>query len=113
MCISHTPVEYDDEPYSLIIIAFYAKTCVNCVQVLRIIIVICRICNPEEFNRITGCVSMYPSVNANESSDRYLQNLLNKVFKESKSKFLLGDFNNDSLKFDHNTSAKEFLNSLV
>ena len=77
MCISHTPVEYDDEPYSLIIIAFYAKTCVNCVQVLRIIIVICRICNPEEFNRIIGCVSMYPSVNANESSDRYLQNLLN------------------------------------
>ena len=40
-----------------------------------------------------------------ESNDNYLNTLLDKTSKESKSVFLLGDFNVDLLKYDKNASA--------
>ena len=85
---------------------------VSHVQVLGIRIAIFSIHNPKNFNVIIGCIYRYPSVKVNESSDRYLSNLLNKVSKENKSMFLLGDFNVDLLRYDQNTSGNKFLNSL-
>ena len=47
-----------------------------------------------------------------EFNDIYLNPLLDKISKESKSIFLLGDFNVDLLKYDHNAPTNEFCDSL-
>ena len=47
-----------------------------------------------------------------EFNDIYLNPLLDKISKESKSIFLLGDFNVDLLKYDHHAPTNEFLDSL-
>ena len=47
-----------------------------------------------------------------EFNDIYLNPLLDKISKENKSIFLLGDFNVDLLKDDHHLATNEFLDSL-
>ena len=48
----------------------------------------------------------------NEFNDNYLNTLLDKILKENKSVFLLGDFNVDLLKHDKHARTNEFLDSL-
>ena len=45
-------------------------------------------------------------------NDIYLNPLLDNISKESKSIFLVGDFNVDLLKYDHHAQTNEFLDSL-
>ena len=45
-------------------------------------------------------------------NDIYLNPLLEKISKESKSIFLLGDFNVDLLKYDHHARTNDFLDSM-
>ena len=45
-------------------------------------------------------------------NDIYLNSLLDKISKENKSIFRLGDFNVDLLKYDHHAPTNEFLDSL-
>ena len=48
-----------------------------------------------------------------EFSDNYLRNiLLQKISKEKKNVFLLGDFNVDLLKYDNHAGTNEFIDSL-
>ena len=47
-----------------------------------------------------------------EFNDNYLNTLLDKISKENKSVFLLGDFNVDLLKYDKHAPTNEFLDSL-
>ena len=47
-----------------------------------------------------------------EFNDIYLNPLLDKITEESRSIFLLADFNADLLKYGHHASTNEFLNSL-
>ena len=47
-----------------------------------------------------------------EFNDNYLNTLLDKISKENKSFFLLGDFNVDHLKYDKHAPTNEFLDSL-
>ena len=47
-----------------------------------------------------------------EFNDNYLNTLLDKISKENKSVFLLGDFNVDLLKYDKHAPTNEFLNPL-
>ena len=47
-----------------------------------------------------------------EFNDNYLNTLLDKISKENKSVFLLGDFNVDLLKYDKHAPTNEFLHSL-
>ena len=47
-----------------------------------------------------------------EFIDNYLNTLLDKISKENKSVFLLGDFNTDLLKHDKHAPTNEFLDSL-
>ena len=48
----------------------------------------------------------------NEFSYYYLNPLLEKLAKERKTVFLLGDFNVDLLKYEHHKAANQFLYSL-
>ena len=51
-------------------------------------------------------------MNLNEFNDNYLNILLQKISKEKKNVFLLGDFNVDLLKYDKHAGTNEFIDSL-
>ena len=51
-------------------------------------------------------------MNLNEFNDNYLNILLQKISKEKKNAFLLGDFNVDLLKYDKHAGTNEFIDSL-
>ena len=48
----------------------------------------------------------------NEFNDYYNNNLLDKLSKENKTVFLLGNFNTELLNYDQHSLANEFLGSL-
>ena len=48
----------------------------------------------------------------NEFNDYYINNLLDKLSKENKTVFLLGDFNIDLLNYDQHSLTNEFLDFL-
>ena len=48
----------------------------------------------------------------NELNGYYIDNLLDKLSKENKTVFLLGDFNIDLLNYDQHSLTNEFLESL-
>ena len=54
-----------------------------------------------------------PSIGFNVFNINYLNNLLNKVSKEQKSVFLLGDFNANLLNYNNHNLTTEFLDSVT
>ena len=62
------------------------------------------IMNPKKWNIIVGAIYKHPSMDRN-----YLNNLLEKVSKEQKSAFVLGDFN--LLNYNFHNPSNEFLDS--
>ena len=56
------------------------------------------ILNPNKTNVIVGCIHLFPHMDLNEYNDYYVNNLLDKLSKEKKTVFLLGDFNIDLLR---------------
>ena len=70
------------------------------------------IMNPSKTNIIVGCIYRHPSMDLNEFNYYYLNPLLEKLAKEQKTVFLLGDFNVDLLKYEHHKATNEFLDSL-
>ena len=68
--------------------------------------------NPKRSNIIIGCIYRHPNMDLDEFNDNYLNTLLDKISKENKSVFLLGDFNVDLLKYDKHATTNEFLDSL-
>ena len=56
------------------------------------------ICNPRKTNIIIGRICKHPNMNINEFNDDYLNEFLDKLSKENKTIFLLGDFNISLLK---------------
>ena len=52
-------------------------------------------------------------MDVNDFNTNYVNNLLDKVSKEQKYGFLLGDFNVNLLNFNDHNPANEFLDSLV
>ena len=70
------------------------------------------ISNPKRSNIIIGCIYRHPNMDLDEFNDNYLNTLLDKISKENKSVFLLGDFNVDLLKYDKHAPTNEFLDSL-
>ena len=71
------------------------------------------ILNPKKSNIITGCIYKHPSMCLNDFNTNYLNNLLDKVSKEQKSVFLLGDFNVNLLNYNNDNPTNEFLESLA
>ena len=61
------------------------------------------ILNPKRKNVIVGCIYCHPHMHLNEFVDYYINNLLDKLSKENKTVFHLGDFNTDSLNYDQHS----------
>ena len=59
-----------------------------------------------------GCIYRHPAIDLNEFNCYYLNPLLEKLAKEQKTLFLLGDFNVDLLKYEQHKATNEFLDSL-
>ena len=71
-----------------------------------------QICNTNKANIIIGCIYKHPSMNINEFNNDYLNELLDKLSKENKTIFLLGDFNINLLNYNIHPPTNEFLDSL-
>ena len=71
-----------------------------------------RYLNPKRSNIIIGYIYRHPNMDLDKFNDNYLNTLLDKISKENKSVFLLGDFNVDLLKYDKHAPTNEFLDSL-
>ena len=64
---------------------------------------------PNKKNIIVGNIYRHPSMNLDEYLEDYLTPFLNKLSKENKRKFIMGDFNVDLMKIDDdNLTAKYF-----
>ena len=62
---------------------------------------------------IIGCIYKHPAMDLNDFNTNYLNNLLDKVCKEQKSVFLLGDFKVNLLNYNDHNLTNEFLDSLA
>ena len=67
---------------------------------------------PKKSNIIVGCIYRHPHMSLEEFNEDYLNLLSDKLSKENKKVFLLGDFNVDLLKYDHHSLTNKFLDSL-
>ena len=70
------------------------------------------ILSPKKTNVIVVCIYRHPHMDLHEFNDYYINNLLDKLPKENKTIFLLGDFNTDLLNYDQHSLTNEFLGSL-
>ena len=70
------------------------------------------ICNSKKTNIIIGYIYKHPNININEINDDYFNELPEKLSKENKTVFLLGDFNIKLLNYDIHPPTNEFLDSL-
>ena len=71
------------------------------------------IMNPKKSNIIIGTIYKHPSMDLTDFNSNYLNDLLEKVSKEQKSVFLLGDFNINLLNYNVHNPTSEFLDSLA
>ena len=71
------------------------------------------ILSPKKTNVIVGCIYRHPDMQLNEFNDYYINNLLDKLSKENKTVFLLGDFNIDLLNYDQHSLTNEFLDPFL
>ena len=69
-------------------------------------------CNPKKTTIIIGCIFKHPNMNINEFNNECLNELLDKLSKENKTIFLLGDFKINLLNYDIHPPTNEFLDSL-
>ena len=70
------------------------------------------ICNHKKTNIVIECIYKHPNLNINELSDDYPIELVDKLSKENKCMFLLGDFNINLLNYDIPPPTNEVLDSL-
>ena len=70
------------------------------------------ICNSKKTNIIIGCIYKHANMNINEFNDDYLNELLDKLSKENKTIFLLGDFSINLLNYDIHCPTNVFQDSL-
>ena len=72
-----------------------------------------KIMNPKESNIIVGTIYKHPSMDLTDFNSNYLNSLLEKISKEQKFVFLLGDFNNNLMNYNVHKPTNEFLYSLA
>ena len=66
------------------------------------------ILNSGKKNIVIGCIYRHPSMNLNEFNDQYISKLLEKLSKENKKVFLMGNFNANLMNVDSNSSISNF-----
>ena len=74
------------------------------------------IVNPKKSNIIVGVIYRHPSMDLTDFNCNYLNKLLENIYKEQKSVFLLGDFNvnlnhNEHVNHNEHNQTNEFLDS--
>ena len=69
--------------------------------------------NPQKSNIIIESIYRHPSMGLDDFNKNILNRLLEKVFKEQKSLYLLGDFNVKLLNYNDHSPTNEFLDSLA
>ena len=80
----------------------------NIIKTNQLESVFIEIINPKKSNIIIGCIYRHPGMDLNEFNEEFLNVVLQKLSKENKSVFLMGDFNVDLLKFDKHHLINEF-----
>ena len=70
------------------------------------------ITNPSKSSIIVGYIYRHPKIDLFEFTHYYLDTLLEKLAKEQKTVFLVGDFNVDLLKYEQHKTTNEFFDSL-
>ena len=71
------------------------------------------IINPKKSNIIVGVIYRHPSMDVTDFNQNYLNGLLDKISKEEKNIFLLGDFNINLLNYNEHRPTNDFLDSLA
>ena len=71
------------------------------------------IMNPKKSNIIVGAIYKHPSMDLTDFNSNYVNNLLEKILKEQKSVFLLGDFNINLMNYNAHNTNNELLDSLA
>ena len=71
------------------------------------------IMNPKKSNIIVGTIYKHPSMHLTDFNSNYLNSLYEKISKEQKSVFLLGDFNINVVNYNVHNPTDEFLDSLA
>ena len=71
------------------------------------------IMNPKRSNIIVGAIYKHPSMDLTDFNSNYVNSLLEKISKEQKSVFLLGDFNINLMNYNVHNPTNEFLDSLA
>ena len=66
--------------------------------------------NPKKSN-IVGTIYKHPSVDLTDFNSNYVNSLLEKISKEQKSVFLLGDFNINLMNYNVHNPTNEFSDS--
>ena len=69
--------------------------------------------NPKKSNIVAGTIYKHYSIDLTDFNSNYLNNLLEKISKEQKSVFLLGNFNINSLNHNFRNPTNAFLDSLA
>ena len=69
--------------------------------------------NPKKSNIIVGTIYKHPSMDLTDFNSNYLNNLLEKISKEQKFVFLLGDFNINLMNYNVHNPTNGFLDSLA
>ena len=70
------------------------------------------ICNREKSNIIIGSIYKHPNMNINEFNFKYLNEFLDKLSKDNKSAFLLGDLNINFSNYHIHLPTNEFLDPI-
>ena len=71
------------------------------------------ICNKNKKNIIVGCIYCHPVMDLDEFNNEYFDLLMEKLLKEDKKLFLLGDFNIDLLKVETDTPTANFFDTIT
>ena len=69
--------------------------------------------NEKNKNTICGCIYRHPSMDLGEFNQDFLNPFMEKVLKENKNIFLLGDFNADLLNCDSEVDITNFFDTLT
>ena len=70
------------------------------------------IINSRKSNIIVGWLYKHPSMDVSDFNKNYLDTLLDKLSKQNKQVFLLGDFNINLLNYNDHQPTNEYLDSL-
>ena len=114
-CFEFTPTESTAGEILLYIadhLAYQKQNDLNLYKINNLESTFIEINNPIKCNIIIGCIYRHPKMDLFEFIQYYLNPLLDKLAKEQKTVYLLGDLNVDLLKYEQYKATNEFLGCL-